>query len=71
MRDFKMTRTKKIVAAAAIVVASTFGVAGVASAHEGGHGHGHGRDHGRSHGRHHDGLIGGLLHTVGHLLRDL
>lgn len=59
-----MMKTKKIVAAAAIVVLGSFGAAGVASAsdHHGDHGHGRGHDH---------GLVSGLLHTVGHLLRDL
>jgi hypothetical protein len=60
-KDIRMTRMKKTVAVMAIVVAGTFGVAGAASA----------SSHHRHHGSHDRGLVGDLLHTVGHLLRDL
>jgi len=58
-----MTRTKKIVAVAAIMVAGTFGAVGAANASDYHHGH-RGHEHGH-------GLVSGLLHAVGHLLRGL
>jgi hypothetical protein len=72
-KDRDMSRTKKLIAAVAVAAAGTLGTlgaAGVASAHDYDHHRGDHRDHGRY--DHYDrGLVGSLLHTVGHVLRDL
>jgi hypothetical protein len=66
-----MTGAKKVAVTVAVLAAGTFGLSGVASAHDNDGHHGHGKHGHHGHYRHDHGLVGGLLHTVGGVLRAL